>query len=405
MRPLALALPILLLACHGSTTRHEPDTHMDDSGIDDTGDTGTPPVEGCRATPLAADRDRLVVASYPYTAAGGAAQAWQIFTLTADGELTTEGERFDLGRGYDGRVAFTPDGSVGLAVNDDGTLGAFEALSASAVRVIEARYDGGFYASSVMSDPSGEWAWVVDGNWANNGGGLYRVPISCEDGSLGVAERVLEAKLPAHLLRLHRRPERAVLVGREAGGVASGDDVYLVEPGSPTAVLAGADAFGDDEAIFAGAALTADDAWVLVGDNSAFSGIANRVAVVAVGDGVLTPAQVMEVDDPVDILTSPFGDSALVVSGYSNAVVVLSATGEAAAPFTLAGEPEYVGASPQLPAAADLVSRGSLKGLVVLSENQGLRRMLFEAGGVADLGLESYGGGLEYIPGAVGVQP
>jgi hypothetical protein len=196
-----------------------------------------------------------------------------------------------------------------------------------------------------------------------------------------------------------------VLVGREAGGAPAGDDLFLIEPGSPTEVLGGADAFGDDEAIFAGAALSADDTWALVGDNSAFSGISNRVAVVGVGEDVLSPWQVLEVDDPVDILASPWGDSALVVSGYSDAVVVLRATGEPQAPFEILGEPDYSGASPQLPAAADMVPRGSLRGLVVLSENQGLRRLRFEAGGVADLGLESFGEGLDYIPGAVGIQP
>jgi hypothetical protein len=42
---------------------------------------------------------------------------------------------------------------------------------------------------------------------------------------------------------------------------------------------------------------------------------------------------------------------------------------------------------------------------VVLTENQGLRRMRFEQDRVVDLGLSAFGDGLEWIPGAVGIQP
>jgi hypothetical protein len=52
------------------------------------------------------------------------------------------------------------------------------------------------------------------------------------------------------------------------------------------------------------------------------------------------------------------------------------------------------------------VTRGPLQGLVLVSENTGVRRVRFHAGGeVEDLGLEAFGDGLEDIPGAIGVQP
>jgi hypothetical protein len=170
-------------------------------------------------------------------------------------------------------------------------------------------------------------------------------------------------------------------------------------------VLGSADAFGDDEAIFAGAALSPDDAWLMIGDNSMFSGVANRVAVLSVEPQGLTARQVLDVDDPVDLLVSPWGDRAAVLSGYSNAVFEISLQGGQAGPWRLEGEIAYDGASPQLPAAAAMVERGGQRGLVLLTENQGVRRLRFSEGALQDLGLQRFGSGIEAIPGALGVQP
>jgi hypothetical protein len=383
--------------------KHDPGDLPEDTALEDT---GALVAEGCRAQAQAADRDRLVVVSFPYGSDGSQARSWGAFTLSADGELTDSGQRVDMGRGYGGHAAFTPDGSVGMVAQDDGSLGVFEAVSASEIRVIHERLEGAFYASAVVSDPSGEWAWIVDGNWAENGGGLYRAPIDCETGELGLAERVLEAKLPAWMGFLAGQGTRAVLVGREAAGASGGQDAFLLDAGEATAVVGGADLFGDDEAIFAGAATSFDEATVLVGDNSAFSGIPNRVAVGAIVAGGIEPLQVLDgIDDPVDIVASPWGDKALVLSGYSDAIFVLDYEPGQAEPYSYAGELSYSGGSPQLPTAADQVTRGPSKGLVVLTENQGLRRVRFGSGVVTDLGLTGFGSGLEWIPGAIGVQP
>jgi len=42
---------------------------------------------------------------------------------------------------------------------------------------------------------------------------------------------------------------------------------------------------------------------------------------------------------------------------------------------------------------------------VLVSENVGVHRVQFSAGGVQDLGATTYGDGLENIVGAIGVQP
>jgi hypothetical protein len=53
-----------------------------------------------------------------------------------------------------------------------------------------------------------------------------------------------------------------------------------------------------------------------------------------------------------------------------------------------------------------MVNQGSLAGLVLVSENLGVRKVQFAKGGkVTDLGLTTFGGASTDIVGAVGVQP
>ena len=61
---------------------------------------------------------------------------------------------------------------------------------------------------------------------------------------------------------------------------------------------------------------------------------------------------------------------------------------------------------PQLPGAAALLRRGSLSGLVLVAETEGVRAVLLGPDGAAeDLGLTTLGTSFEGIAGAVGVQP
>ena len=61
---------------------------------------------------------------------------------------------------------------------------------------------------------------------------------------------------------------------------------------------------------------------------------------------------------------------------------------------------------PQLPSNATLLTRGALKGTVIVSEVTGLRRLRFEPDGkITDLGLFDLGGGVENLTGTMGVQP
>lgn len=396
-RTFSWLISLLLVACG-------PSAGDDDITADD--DDSSPQVEGCRAEPQAADRDRAVIVGLPYDEAGGQADTWAALQLSYGGDLTDGGIRFAMGRAGMGEVVFTPDGEVGLVAQEDGSLGAvLLPRDGGEPQVLHTRFSGEFYASAVTVDPSGERAWVVDGNWPENGGGIYEIAIDCDDGTLTETGFVLESKLARKLLLPPSRPDRAVLVATDAPGAEAGDEAFLFPWPEPDEALSGSDAFGDDEAMVCAATLTADDHYALIGDNSVFSGLPNRVAVVEIDGEAVAGVQVLvDLEDPIALLASPFGDAVVAVSGYGNALFVIGPGDEA--PFDYLGEPDYDGAPPQLPGGASLLARGPLEGTFAVAENQGVRLARFEGDRtVTDLGLLELGDGYEFITGAIGVQP
>ncbi len=367
-----------------------------------------PPADAspCPRVLAPADRPRKVVVSLPYDAKGAQATRYRVLDLAENGVLSTSATYFSMGRAFSGKIAFTPDGEVGLVAQQDGTLGVFRLVD-GVPEVVHAAFAGSFYADKVVVDPGGSIAYVLDNQWRNNGGGVYRVAIGC-DGTLTDLGLWFEAKLASGL---HLRGGRAVLAAIDVGSSPAGDDVHLLDwtagPPAAPAVLDGADAFGDDEQIVGGSAVTADGAFALIGDYQGITSAPNRVAVVALDGDAVTPTQVLApVIDPLDILASPYGDAALVVTGLDDAVVILDYDPRAASPFAVRGEPAYTGGAPQLPGNAAMIERGNLRGLVLLSELHGVRRIRFGSGAqVTDLGRTSTGSGFDSIVGAVGVQP
>jgi hypothetical protein len=311
-----------------------------------------------------------------------------------------------MGHAFSGSIVFTPDGEVAIAVHEDGTLGVVRFDAAGAPVVVHPSFKGSFYAQTVTILPDGAHALVVDPNWRNNGGGLYRVAIGC-DGTLTDEGLVAPSKLGAGLALLPNG--KGMLAAADVLGSKAGDSAHLLDLGStPPALLGGADAFGDDQAIVSAVAATHDGAYVLIGDNSEFSGNPNRVAVVRHDANGPAAAQVLTpVDDPVGIVPSPFDDAVLVVSGYDNAFFRLTYDPKnAAAPFADAGPITYIGKKPELPGAAGLVARGKLTGRVLVAENTGIRPLAFHKGGtIEDLGKFDLGDGMEQITGAIGVSP
>lgn len=404
---------LLLLACTpapDSTDLHaDPGTDTADTGgSTDTGDTADtydtgdtdPPVDGCRATPRGADLDRALVLSFPYTKTGKAASTWEVLTLKADGTLTRPGTSFTMGRAFSGVAAFSPDGTLGVVPQDDGTLGIFTVDDKLLPTVVEASWagDGGdaFYAGAVVFDPSGERAWIVDGNWENNGGGLYEVAFDCATGAPTLIGRTIASKLAVALLP---DGDHAVLVAAGAAG-EEGGDAWLLDgwPDAPT-VAGKVTLFDYEDAILASGALAGDT--LVVGDNSSFSASDNHVAAALVGDSLTSPAAPTVLLDPVAMVASPDGDAVLVSSGFGDSLYVLS-VGDG----KITKSSKLSAAGVALPGSSVVITRGTLAGTALVAENVAVRQVAFDgAGGAADQGATSLGDGYTAIPGAIGVQP
>lgn len=421
-------VPLLLLAACVSTDPADKDTaptddtdapDSDDTDVDDetgepdteeTADTGKPVVpDGCRAQPAAAKRARAVVVSFPYDAEGAKASTWEVLTLSPTGELARPGRTFTMGRATEGRVVFTPDGTLGLVAQEDGSLGIVALDAQGTPEVVEAGWRGGgveaaFYASAVTVDPSGERAWVIDGNWQVNGGGLYEITLDCTTGAPTLVGRVLDTKLASALYPLPGG--RAALVATEAG-TKKGGHAFLLDGWPDDPVPSEAEPLFDyDGVLFGGSAVTPDGRFLIVGDNSLFADEPNRVAWARITGAAPEKGGELTLTDPYEMVVGPDGDAVLVASGFADALVALGHDRRATPAFFRLDALDYAGAFPALPGAMALVSRGPARGLVLVAENVAVRRTRFDGqGGVEDLGPFSLGDGLEAIPGAIGVQP
>jgi hypothetical protein len=369
-----------------------------------TGDSGTTPVEDgpgttCVRDPAPADRTRRVVISHPYSADSMKANEWEVLDLSMTGELSRPARMFTMGRAFVGEVAFTPDGKIGIAPQEDGTLGIFKLDDAGVPTVLHTNFKGSFYAARVVVAPTGA-IYVLDTQWRNNGGGIYELAIDCNDNVMDKG-LVAASKLPAALA--FTTGNHQVLAAVDIGDSAMGADVHMVSLGGPT-VIASADAFADDMQIVGGATLTNDGSAFLVGDTSSFGTQPNRIAVVPItGMQLGTPYMIPMIEDPIVLLASPFADKVLVVSGFGDAIFQVAKTGST---WAAAGELTYQGVKPQLPGGAVMVERGALRGLVLVAENEGVRRVeMFAAGTITDRGLFSLGSGLVNTTGAIGVTP
>ncbi|NMC69272.1 MAG: hypothetical protein GYA57_04275 [Myxococcales bacterium] len=380
-----------------------------EAGADADGDGDADGGHLCPRDPAPADRRRYVVVSRPYDASGAGAATYEVLALGTGGELERGGATFSMGRSTAGEIAFTPDGELGFVAQEDGTVGVFRLDGAGTPEVLAAGLEGAFYASSVTIDPLGDVAYVLDSEWraADGGGGIYALRIGCDD-SVFDAGMVAPAKLPYAMEFVPGRPDRTVVAAADILDVTVGPDVHLLDWGTSPAVLSRADAFGDDEQIVSAGAVTRDGRYALFADNAAFSGIPNRVAVVAIdGDGLRAVGMLEPFDDPVALAASPFDDAVLVALGFGDAIEWLSYDpAHPDEPFVAMGPLAYAGGRPQLPSAAVQVERGTLAGLVLVAEVSGIRRVRFDgAGGVEDLGRFEFGSGLDNIVGAIGVQP
>lgn len=357
--------------------------------------------QSCNRTLAAEDRVRYAVIARPYDSNGSAASMYEVLSLSATGTLAqlSPPKLFSLGgRSSFGTVEFTPDGTIGIvAFADNGKLGVFSLADDGTPTVIQSAFESAAYADKVVVDPSGDFAYVVDGNTRDNGGGIYAVTIGC-DGTLADRGLLAPARSPAGLAL---RGDRVVIAARDLlDRQTLGDEVHLADLRGTPMRIAGGDAFGDDDTVMSTMALSADGNTAFVGDGN-FAGV-NRIGIATLTDTSVTFANtVVDISDPGGIAASPFGDVALVTAAQGNAIFKLDKANGTWRKTTVATT-----GTPQIPADVAQLLRGQLRGHVWVVENVSIRHLRFtQAGAVEDLGSLSFGSGLQNIPGAIGIQP
>lgn len=346
------------------------------------GSGGAGGAEACLSgsDPRPEDAPRLVIVGH----SGAATDTdYEVLSLTSDGTLSTTGQHFAMGSAGSAPIVFTPNGRMGFAPQKDGTLGVFYVKEDNAIEVLDAAFGKDqLYADSVLMAPAGDHFLVVDGNWANNGGGVYRVDIAC-NGALSVKGRIIDGKNPSALL--WAGDSEVFVTARELGPVKSGESLHRLALTDPPTILGGVDLFGDDDAFISAMGQTRDGKHLFIGDNSQFSGIDNRVAFAKVaGNGFEVTGVSSDVEDPSGFAASPFNDRVIVTSGFGDGIFVFAYDDSSATPFTFQGQVAYPSGKPQIPGAPVMVGRGTLDGRVLIPEVRGVYQLQFKGGGVIE---------------------
>lgn len=373
------------------------DSGATDASRDASGDGGTT----CDRSAGPDDHVRKVVVSHPFDADGNKTNAFELLTLGTDGTLARTGTFFSMGAALDSNIVFTPDGNVALVAQDDGSIGVVR-FEPSGPVVVHAAFTGPFYASAIVMEPTGARAYVLDADTADNGGGVYAVDIAC-DGSLTSRGLVVPGGT-ANQMAFVPSSTRAVLSAGAALDSPDGSDTHLVDFGGTPSRVASGSGFVDGGAIASSIAVMPDGKFAAIADDGLLVG--NRVAVVSLPD--MQNAGLISVPNPTAIVASPYDNAALILSSDGmDAIRLATYSPDASAPLSIVGEIAYTHGAPQLPTFAALISRGTLKGRVLVAENVGVRQVELEPdAGAVDVSFTSFDdGGLTSIVGVIGVEP
>ncbi len=371
-----------------------------------SGEGGVTPDPGCPRTANTSDRVRNVVVSHPFTASGGKGTGYEVLHLALDGKLARDGEKFEMGRNFDSPIVFSPDGAIGVSVQDeDGTLGIVR-FDEGKPAVVEARFGKDlFYAESAVFSPDGSRVFIVDTN-RNTTGGVHEVAIAC-DGKPTYRGRVLDAPGSGGL-DFVPGTQRAALVAASAAGGKQGHNLFVLDLAKGAAIESSIALFPDDKISIWGIRITPDGKLGLVADGNEFMET-KRVGVFSL-DGSLKKVTELEIDSPSGLAVSPWSNAAVVTAAGGStidAIYHLQISSGAAPTVTSNGKlTDLVGGNPQLPTSPVVLTDGTLKGFILVGEVEGVRRLRFDANGsVKDLGVFTLEGGLEAGVGSVGVQP
>lgn len=388
-----------------------------DSGVDagfDAGapDAGQPPVDagspdgGCSFFPTPDNAERRVVVSHPFPGDGGSRDnRWEVFTLSPSGTLTPTGTFFRMGRSTDpsSPIVFTADGRIGLAAQEDGTIGVFR-FDGLNVTIVHQAFTGAFSAGKLIMQPSGNRLWVLDFNTQNNGGGVYTVDIAC-DGTLSNEQYVLPGNNASAGVLL-AAAQQLLVAARSLPSTPMMQDLHLVDISQPTPIVrTSTTGFPDRDAIAPTLWVSRDERFVAMPDNG--FGVGNRIAFFERVGTVLTARQVVPTNAPMSVTFSPFADLGLVVNSDGADQFRKLTWNAAGSTFNVSAPIAYVHGRPQLPSAPVMITRGPLTGRMLVAELDAIRQLQFEVdGGLTDVSTTPAGGtGNEQILGTIGVVP
>lgn len=362
-----------------------------------------PPASPCPRLAKADDHARKVVVSHPFLDGGGKANAYELLELSVGGQLAKTGKTFTMRRSMT-EIVFTPDGQIGMVAQEDGSVGVFSFDAAGAPVVLQEGFAGDFSAGHLVMAKDGQRVYILDPNTESNGGGLFEAKIAC-DGTLSAAKLVVPGGQAHAMALLPGDPSRAVYVAGKALDSPAGSYAHVLDlaGGAPKRVVSGA-VFDDADALASSVAVTLDGKFALVTDNGFAKG--SRMAAVSLADA--TKRATIDTPNPAGVVMSPFGNAMLLMNsdGEDALRVVKYDAANDATPLSIAGLVALKGGKTELPTIAFAIDRGSLKGRVLVSENQAVRQLAFGAdGSLTDVDARVDFTGFTGIVGALGIEP
>jgi hypothetical protein len=385
---------LVLVAC-GQTSAPDSLASSDDplapAGVDTT---------VCSRPMRPANRNRKVVVTHPYSA--GPKKKLEVLELHTTGELTKTGVVFQMGPPSYTPIVFTPDGEIGLVPQDDGTIGIFRFDAFGMPQVVDGAFQPGCDASHIVMSPSGNKAYLLDPDTDANGGGVYELDIAC-DGTVTAKGRVVPGGSANAMAFMPRSRTEAILTGVKAFDSTAGNDTFALDMHAPSLKAQGT-TFGAAPGIASSIDVTADGKYALITDDSLKAG--NRVGVITLES--MKPRQIIDTKAPFQVVASVYGNAALVVNGDSadQLTVLKYDASNAETPFADGGAMNYTLPRPELPGAAVQITRGALKGRVLVTELKSVRQVQFMPdGGVADVSQVLWDKTDEGVIGTLGVQP
>lgn len=343
----------------------------------------------CPHPPGPENAPRIAVVSHPYLEDAGRDNSYEVYELSPAGVLTSKNQYFRMGRSTGGNatIVFTPDGKIGFAPQNDGSMGIFRVEANGNITVVDPAFrPGNLSVRTLLMDPSGAYIYVIDFNTPNNGGGIYRVAIGC-DGTPTMQGNIVPGDIPAVATFMHTRPATAVVAARGFTQTAPLDSVYAVSlSGTDAGVIGGAAAFPMADSICSQVSVSTDDAWVALSDNG-FS-TSGRVAMLSLSGTVMTSVQLLTTGAPIGVLFSPFTRSGLIVNSDTadNYRRLVYNPTTPATPWSVGAPIAYTYGRPELPSMPVMLERGALTGRVLVAELQTIRQLQFERdGGITDV--------------------